>query len=216
MTKENDALLKIVIADDHAIIRMGVKFLLKENFQNIEIYEASNGNELYEMTKKHDPHIVLMDLHMPDTDSQATLRNLLLLKPKLNVLVFSVNKEEIYGKLYLKLGASGYIQKDLSPDELMVAIRCVRSGNLYMRKEMKSFYLDSHTNDETSVYASLSKKEMEILHFINRGDSGINIAKMMNLSTSTIGTHKASIFIKLHVNNIVELKEVTTLHPLSN
>lgn len=215
MTQE-DFNLKIILADDHAIIRMGVKFLLQKNFPTIEIYEASNGEQLYELTKKHNPTIVLMDLHMPNTDSQGILRNLLILKPKLNVLVFSVNKEEIYGKIYLKLGASGYIQKDLAPEEILTAIRCVRDGNIYMRKEMKAFYLGNGLDVETSVYSTLSKKEMEILHFIDRGDSGINIAKMMNLSTSTIGTHKANIFIKLHVNNIVELKEVTALHPLAN
>lgn len=202
--------LKIIIADDHEIIRIGVKFLLKEHYPDVEIYEAINGDQLHELTKKHFPNIVLMDLHMPNTDSQGVLRHLLLLQPKLNVLIFSMHKEEIYGKLYLKMGAVGYVQKDSPPEDLITAINSVLAGNIYMRKDMQQFYID----DTVSIYEVLTKKEMEILYYINRGDSGIKIARTLNLSSSTIGTHKANIFLKLNVDNFSELKEITTIYPL--
>lgn len=210
--KNEDALLKIIIADANLLMRMGVKVMLIENFHNIEIYEASNSEEVYELTNTHTPHIILMDL--PFRDSQGLLPSLLMLNPKLNILIFSEDKEEIYGKIYLGMGASGYLQKNLSPKYLLLAIQCVQNGNIYIRREMMSYYLGAvPLGTATSIYSALSKRETEILYFIDRGDSGTSIAKMMTINTTTVATHKARIFKKLNVTNICELKEKTALHP---
>lgn len=209
-------IITIIIADDHETIRMGLKYTLKESF-NAEIYEAADGDELFALVKKQSPHVILLDINMPNTNSQAIVQNILLLKPMVSIIIFSVNKEEIYGKFYLKLGVRGYLQKDAASAEITKAIRTVLAGNVYMRKEMQEFYLSSRGNDNnTSPYGALSKKEMEILHHLASGESLTNIARMTNLSASTIGTHKANIFSKLHINNIIELKEFTDLHPLLN
>ncbi|MEI9943338.1 MAG: response regulator transcription factor [Chitinophagaceae bacterium] len=206
--------ITMVIADDHSIIRVGIKLLFRAN-PLITIYEASNGDELFEQIKKYSPDIVLLDINMPNTNSQTLLQTILTIKPQLSVLVFSVNKEEIYGKLYLKLGARGYLQKDAPPEDIVKAVDCILAGNVYIRKDKQDMYLGGVGAREFSPYFVLSKKEMEVLPYLSSGDSVMNIARSLNLSPSTIGTHKSNIFSKLHITNIIELKELIALHPLS-
>ena len=159
-----------------------------------------------------------MDINMPATDPNGTLHNILIARPNTLVLVFSVNKEEVYGKLYMKAGAMGYIQKDASDLEIISAIKTVLEGKLYMKKEMRSYYLggeEGKLQPSTSPYSVLSKKETEVLEFLQRGDTVVTIARLMNLSPSTVGTHKAKILAKLKMENIFELKDFIRLYPLN-
>lgn len=204
--------LNIIIADDHEIIRTGIRLMLQEHF-NLTMFEANNGTELMEAVKKSNPDIILMDINMPDTNTPGILESMLCMKPLLNVLVFSVNKEEIYGKMFLKLGARGYLQKDTTSAEIVKAIKSIMLGNIYMSREMQSYYIQKK-NEDISPYAQLSERELEILGHLITGDSLLNIAKIMHLSSSTVGTHKAHIFSKLRVSNLLELREFVGIHSL--
>jgi two-component system invasion response regulator UvrY len=206
--------IKMVFADDHAVIRAGLKLLFRDN-PSITIFEAANGDELFELVKKESPDVVLLDINMPNTNSQSLLQVILSIKPEISVLIFSMNKEEIYGKLYLKLGARGYLQKNASSEEVIKAVNCILDGNVYIRKEMQDLYIGGTGSGELSPYSALSKKELEILPFLSNGDSVMNIARNLNLSPSTIGTHKSNIFSKLRIGNVIELKELITLYPLN-
>lgn len=205
---------KLIIADDHPIIRTGIKYLLKNYFNDIDIYEAENGSQVIDIIKKPYPAIdmVLMDLNMPSTDSQRTLQTILALSPNTYVLIMSMNKEEIFGPLYIKLGARGYIFKDTGEWEMLKAVDCVLRGDIYIRKEMKHFY-DGY-NNINNPYQLLSVKEMEILRHLVQGRSVTQICGIMNISITTVSTHKSRILSKLGMNNIMDLKSLTDLYPL--
>ncbi len=205
-------MLKVVVADDHPITRSGTKYLLRDHFSQIQIYEAENGSQVIEHVKKQSIDVVLMDLNMPDTDSQGTLQTLLVLSPDTNVLILSMNKEEIFGPLYLKMGARGYISKVLGEQEIPKAIKAVLEGNIYIRREMKEFYEKGQKVE--NPYQSLTRKEMEVLRHLVKGAPVAAISNAMSITITTVSTHKANIFNKLQLNNLLELKSLIDLYPL--
>lgn len=208
-------MFNILIADDHPIVRTGSKFTLKEHFRQIGIFEARNGDELIAGIKEHPIDVVLMDLNMPGTDPQRVLQTILTLKPELRVIIYSMNKEEIFGLMYLKMGAMGYLRKECEETELVNAVQCVLDGNVYIRREMQTFYLGKATmEDKNNPFTELTRKELEVLRHLAQGQSLTHICKVMNISSSTAGTHKARILEKLHVANMFELKSLTELYPL--
>jgi two-component system invasion response regulator UvrY len=208
-------MLNLLIADDHPIVRTGTKYTLKEHFEEIQIFEARNGDELIACVKEQPINLVLMDLNMPETDPQRVLQTILILKPEISVIIFSMNKEEIFGLMYLKMGAMGYLRKGCEEIELVKAVRCVLDGNVYIKKEMQPFYLGKTTlADKNNPFTELTRKELEVLRHLSRGESIANICKVMNISSSTVGTHKAKILEKLRITNMFELRSITELYPL--
>lgn len=205
-------MFNVVIADDHSITRSGIKYILKDCFPHSGIYEAENGDEVLNLFKTRKIDILLMDLNMPNTDPQRLVQTLLVMEPDLKILVISMNKEEIFGPLYLRLGVKGFIPKELGEQELLKAIQAVRDGNLYIRKEMRDFY--EGNIKLANPYELLTKKEMEILRHFIKGDSAITISRTMNIGISTVSTHKANIFEKLNISNLLELKSLSDLYPL--
>jgi DNA-binding NarL/FixJ family response regulator len=206
---------RIVIADDHPMVRIGIRYSIREGFNPVQIFEAKNGDELIAAVKQHDIDIVLMDLNMPDTDPQQVLQTMLVLKPGIGVIIFSMNKEEIFGMMYLKMGAMGYLHKGGKPAEMIRAIRCVMDGNVYMTREMQQHYLGSNTETgKDNPFTALTRKELEVLRHLSGGASVISIARIMNIGSSTVGTHKASIFSKLRISNLLELKTLTELYDM--
>ncbi len=209
-------MLKILIADDHPIIRVGIKYLLRANFDQVQIHEASNGDEIISLVKETSPEIVLMDLNMPRTDPQGILQTILTIRPGTGVIIFSMNKEEIFGMMYLNMGAMGYIRKGCEEQEIIRAIKCVAEGNVYISKEMRPYYFgkNSTLSTYTHPFAALTRKELEVLRHLSKGESVMNICQVMNIGSTTVATHKAKIFSKLRVNNMFELKSIAELYPL--
>ena len=208
-------MLSILIADDHPIVRSGLKLIIRESLPEAMLFEARNGAELIKQVTDQNPDIVIMDLNMPNTDPQRVMENMLLIKPGLGIIILSMNKEEIYGNMYLNMGAMAYLQKGCETSHIIKAIETVADGNLYITKEMHHLYRAKKTGIySNSPFAALSKKEMEVLRHIAKGESGTAISKTMNLSTSTVGTHKAKIFTKLNISGIFELKEILDVYPL--
>lgn len=200
-----------LIADNHDIVRAGLRFILSQHF-NATFFEVSNGNKLFEAVKAHDYDVVFMELNMPHTDAYGILQSILNIRPRLNVLIFSVYSQEIYGKFYMKAGAMGFLQKTESELEIIKAVNCVLMGNVYLPKEHQRLYLGREAGEPKNPFSALSRKEMQVLPFLSNELSVINIAKTMNLSPSTIGTHKANIFKKLTIQNVFELKTMTDLY----
>lgn len=206
--------VKIAIADDHMVIRVGLKYYLKEHL-NVTVYEAANGDELFKIANEHDINIVIMDINMPDTNTQGMIPLLLSVRPALDIIIFSVNKEEVYGKLYMGLGAKGFVNKQSDQKDILRAINCIMNGSVYMKPEMLAFYFNTKSNNNEYPYDKLSKKEMEVLQFLSKGTVLTEISKVLNLGISTISTHKARIYSKLGVKTSVELNELIKVYPLS-
>lgn len=199
-------MLKVLIADDHPIIRTGIKYLLKDHFEDCVVFEAANGDQIIDQVKLDPPTLIMMDLNMPDTDPQRILQTILALRPEMKILIFSQNKEEIFGMMYLQMGAKGYLRKGGDQQEFVTAVKTVLAGNVYVNMDMNAFYLNQ--NEQLNPFAVLTKKELEVLRHLSKGEPIVNIRKIMNISSSTVGTHKAKIFEKLNVNNVFELKSL--------
>lgn len=205
-------MIKIIIADDHPIIRTGIKGLLRHKIGiDAEILEAENGDDIIRICKSEKITLLIMDLNMPDTDAQSTVKMALVLRPDLKILILSVSKEEIFGPIYLKLGAKGFLAKDAGEETLLRVVDTILKGNIHIRKELREYYNNSiHTNP----YGQLTAREMEIMFQLIKGDSTAKIAQNLSIGITTVSTHKANLFRKLNINNVLELKSFVEHNPL--
>ncbi len=155
-----------------------------------------------------------MDVNMPETDSFGTLQTILTLKPSTKIIMFSMNAEEVYAKRYLKMGAMGYIRKDAPNDEIEKAITTVLNNKTYVSPELTQKLLselNSKINQKT-LLINYQPREFEIVQHLTQGDSVAEISKKLNVHTSTVGTHKARIFEKLHCHNVIDLTNLAKAH----
>ena len=205
---------KLLLVDDHTIIRTGLKLLIQASFAHCRIDEANDGNAAFEMIKEHDYDLVVMDVNMPNTDSFGVLQTILALKPSTKIIMFSMNSEEIYAKRYLKLGAIGYLKKEASNDEIIKAITLGLNNKRYVSQELKKILLTDLKSSSHSgnPFDKLSPREFEIVQHLVQGDSVSQISGKLQLHTSTIGTHKSRIFEKLDCHNVIELINLAKIY----
>ncbi|THU40145.1 response regulator transcription factor [Niastella caeni] len=197
---------KFLIADDHFIVRSGIKLILKEDFINATVDECSDGSGVWEMMEKELYDLVIMDIHMPETDSVNLLKNIFSMHPAQKILIFTMSDEEIYAKKYLQLGVKGFINKDTDATEIRKAIDLVLNNKRYLSSNLQNILTKEAIEGKTSnPFDLLSSRELEVVTHLVAGKNISEIATMLSVHTSTIGTHKARILHKLGVSNIVEL-----------
>ena len=212
-------MIKILLADDHVIIRAGLKVYIKNIIPQSIIDEADDGDSTFNKIKENDYDLVILDINMSATDSFGLVSNIIAIKPDSKILMFSMNSEEIYAKKYLNLGALGYISKDASSEEIRLAINNVMNNKRYISPSLtqKLATRALGKNPETqNPFDMLSPRELEIARHLMKGESVSQIGTYLNLHTSTVGTHKARIFEKLKVNNIIEINELARIHNLTH
>lgn len=203
----------ILLVDDHAIIRTGLKIYIENIIPFSVIEEASDGDTAFEKIKKKDYELLIMDVNMPGTDSFGLVSNIIALKPESKILMISMNAEEVYAKKYLKLGAKGYIGKDAPESEIKTAIDTVLNNKRYISSSLSQFLTEEALgNKSPNPFDSLSPQEFKIIQFIIRGESVGEISQKLNLHTSTIGTHKARIFKKLNCKNIIDIRALAKVY----
>jgi two-component system invasion response regulator UvrY len=207
---------KILLADDHEIIRSGIKMMIENFLPKSEIDEAGDGNIAFEKIKANKYDLIILDVNMPNTDSFGLISNILAVKPAAKILMFSMNSEEMYAKRYLKMGALGYIRKDKEESEIKKAIVAVMNNTRYLSKEMNDKILKDYFTDQadTNPFDRLSPREFEIVQQLIRGNSLADICEDLKLQSSTVGTYKARIFEKLGCTNIIELSDLARLHSI--
>lgn len=206
---------RFLLIDDHVVVRSGLKFILSDLFKPCEIDEAEDGDTAVAILKERQYDLVMLDIKMPNTNSIQLMEYFKITYPSLKVLVFSMNSESIYAKRFLRAGAQGFINKDAPLDEVVKAINQVLSGKKYISETMMELLAEfGISNKEEVLFNSLSPREFEIVSLLLKGDSLSHIAQSLNLQTSTVGTHKARIFEKLKVTNLLELKELSNMYNL--
>jgi two-component system, NarL family, invasion response regulator UvrY len=211
-------MINILLADDHAIIRAGLKTYIQNIIPHSSIEEAYDGDSTFEKIKNNDYALVILDINMPATDSFGLVSNILAVKPDSKILMFSMNSEEIFAKKYLNIGALGYLNKDASADEIKHAINNVMSNKRYISPTLTQRLTDSALGkkaDNQNPFDLLSPRELEIVRHLMKGESVSQIGTFLNLHTSTVGTHKARIFEKLNCKNIIGINELARLHNFS-
>ena len=208
-------MIKILIADDHAVVREGVKYILSE-IQDIKVAgEAGNGQEALEKIGKNDYDLILLDIAMPGRDGLEILKDIKVLKPKLPVMILSMFPEEQYALRALKSGASGYLTKDSIPDELIKAVRKILNGGKYVSSSFSDKLLFSLDSDaDRPLHDALSDREYQVLRLIASGKTIKDIADEMSLSVKTVSTYRSRILEKMDMKNNAELTHYAIKHLL--
>jgi two-component system invasion response regulator UvrY len=199
-------MIRILIADDHAIVRKGLKQILAETSDIIVAGEAHNGQEVLNKVRTGDWDVVVLDITMPGTSGLDILKEMKNEHPKLPVLMLSSHSEDQYAVRVLKAGASGYLTKESAPDELVKAIRKVFAGGKYVSAyaaEVLAFDLDK--NSEKPPHEFLSDREYQVLCLLCLGKTVKEIAKEKSLSIKTISTYRSRILEKTKMKTNAEL-----------
>jgi two-component system invasion response regulator UvrY len=198
--------MKILITDDHAVVRQGLKQILLEEFTRAEFGEATNAQEAIERVWKENWDVVVLDITMPGRSGLEVLKEIKKSRPKLPVLVLSMHPEDQFAVRILKIGASGYMTKESAPNELVGAVRKVMAGGRYvspsLAEKMASYLaVDVHT----PPHELLSDREFLVLRLIASGKTPTAIAKELALSVKTISTYRMRILEKMNMSNNAEL-----------
>jgi two-component system invasion response regulator UvrY len=206
-------MIKILLADDHTIVRTGLKIFLEKLITDSVIDEASDGESTLKKLEENDYELIILDVNMPETDSFQLLTNILAIKPTSKILMFTMNAEEVYAKKFLKIGALGYLNKGSSETEIRNAIEHVLNNRKYISPTLKEQLTEEALHGKPSnPFDNLSPREFEIVQHLIRGESVAEISSKLNLHSSTIGTHKTRIFNKLHCSNIIDINLLAKIH----
>lgn len=206
---------RVILADDHILIRAGIKSLL-ENIKGIEVVaEASNGREALDLIRKNKPDIVLLDIAMSELNGLEVAEHVSKEIPEVSVIILSMHANEEYVVQALKTGAAGYLLKDSAPTELEIAVNAVMRGETYLSpaisKNLVNDYLKrveefpKESSEDISVFQRLTARQREILQLIAEGNSTKEIAAKLNLSVKTIETHRSQIMERLGIRDIAGL-----------
>jgi len=199
-------MIKILIADDHAIVRRGLVQILQEEFPLAEITEVDNGNDAIDMVIKHVWDIILLDISMPGRNGIETLKQIKANGIKAPVLMLSMHSEEQYAIRVLKAGSSGFLSKLSATNELLIAVHKVLSGRKHITASVAEKLAESlGENEKKNAHEYLSDREMQVLQLIASGKTVSEIAEEISLSVNTISTYRARILEKLSLNNSAEL-----------
>lgn len=197
--------IRVMLADDHAVVRAGYRFLL-ENVDDIEVVaEAASGEEALARFAEVKPDVLVIDLTMPGIGGMEAIRQLLALHPQAKVLVFSMHENPVLVEHALQAGASGYISKNSSPETLTIAVRRIASGNTYIDGELAQNMVLQQSRGQREALAGLSTRELQILRLFAEARSIEEIAETLSLSTKTISNYLTQIKDKLQVSSSTEL-----------
>src|ERR1035437_2914034 len=202
---------RIILADDHSFIRLGLIQILKDEYPSVEIKEVSDGESLVKEVTLHDIDLVISDLDMPGRSGLEALEQIKLIKPDLPVLILSIYPEELYAVRVLKAGASGYMNKNAAPYELITAIQRILLGRKYITPEIAERLL-IHTDSDKKPYESLTNREFEIFKLLSLGKTVTQIANMLSLALTTVSTHRSRIMEKLNLSTNSELTRYAIAH----
>jgi DNA-binding NarL/FixJ family response regulator len=203
-------MIKVIIADDHAILTKGIKMFV-ENTDDIKVIgEAKDGEELLELIKVEKPNVILMDIDMPKMNGISALRQIDTKYSSIKVVMLSMHPEDIYGNTSRKLGAAGYVSKSSNPSIFIEAIRTVSKGELYFHEETHSPKANGLKNQR-----KLSKRESEVLQLIASGKSNKEIAEELSISDKTVSTYKVRLMTKLGAKSVVDLVNFSKNYPLA-
>ena len=200
------ATIRVFIADDHAIVREGLKQILAELPDIIVAGEAENGVDAIKLFRKAKCHVMLLDISMPDRSGIDVLKQVKKENPEIAVLMLSMHREDQYAIRSLKAGASGYLTKQSAPKELVTAIRQVAAGQKYVSAALAQELASAIGHDhETLLHDTLSDREYQTLSMIASGKTVGIIAEELSLSVKTISEYRARLLVKMKLKNNAEL-----------
>lgn len=206
-------MIRLLIADDHAIFREGLKHILEEHPDIVVEGEAGSGQEVLDMVWKNEYDLILLDIGMPGMPALEVLKQMKAERPRLPVLVLSMYPEDQYAVRVIRAGASGYLTKESAPDELITAIRKITAGRKYITPSVAEKLADEVEPDAVKpLHHSLSDREFEVFRLIASGRTVKEIADSLFLSVKTISTYRARILEKMKMKTNAELMHYAMKH----
>lgn len=205
---------KILLVDDHELVRTGVRRLL-EDVQDFEILgEATNGEEAIEMAARLQPDVVLMDINMPGIGGLEATRKMLADKPSLRIIIVTMHQDDMFAQRLLKAGAVGYLTKGARVDEISHAIRETLAGRRYITPDIAQQLALSQfpESESSSPFDSLSERELQVLMMLMEGQKISQISDKLCLSPKTVSTYRQRLYTKLGVQSDIELARLAMLH----
>jgi DNA-binding NarL/FixJ family response regulator len=212
-------MIRILIADDHGIVRAGLKLLLNRISGTEVVAEASDGREAVRLAKAFQPDVVLIDVAMPLLNGLDAARQIARENPRTGIIVLSMYMDESYILRALDAGARGYLIKDNADDELENAIRSVAAGRPFFSQAIADTLLEDHVHvmrkqGVTESYDLLTEREREVLHLLAEGKSNKETAAVLNLSPYTVDTHRTNLMQKLGLHNTAEIVLYAVRHAI--
>lgn len=201
----SSSVTRILIADDHAVVRNGFRRILDAQWDMEVIGEVSNGREAVDTAAEVQPDVVLMDVTMPELNGIEATRRITKDSPKTRILALSMHKDAVYVREILRAGAKGYLLKDSDEKDLLTAVRAVAVGQGYLSPEVSDAVLDDYRKHVTNPIDLLSSREREVLQLIAESKTNKEIAAMLSLSVYTVEAHRGRIMEKLNLHSIGEL-----------
>jgi two-component system, NarL family, invasion response regulator UvrY len=199
-------MIKVLITDDHPVVRRGIRQILEDDERIEKVSEAARGKELLEKLREEKFDVILLDISLPGGNGLDLIGQIKKVQPSAAVLMLSIYSEELYAIKALKLGAAGYLTKTSAPEELLTAVHKVSKGERYISVKLADKLADDLvTKSDNQVFQSLSAREMDVLILLASGRSFTQIAADLSLSPKTISTYRARLLIKLKLKTTTEL-----------
>ena len=204
---------RIILADDHCFVRLGLIQILKDEYPSVEIKEVSDGASLIKEVIQNEWDLLISDLDMPGKNGLEALEQIKLIKPQIPVLILSIFTEDLYALRVLKAGASGYMNKNAAPYELITAVQRILMGRKYITPEIAEKLLDN-PGASKKPHELLSNREFEIFKLLAFGKTITQIADSLSLALTTISTHRSRIMEKLNLTTNSELTRYAIAHQI--
>lgn len=204
---------KILIVDDHIVVKTGVSIILNSEIEDLDIQYASTFSETLEKIKLFSYDLIILDINIPGGKNVEMISKIKGIVNKVKILMFSAHEEEFYALRYISAGADGFLNKLCSEDKIVEAVKSIRKYGKFLTEDLMDQLNDNKLNNEPlNPFDKLSRREIEIAKLLVRGDGNLEISNNLGIQMSTVSTYKNRIFEKLKINNLVELIEKHNLH----
>jgi two-component system invasion response regulator UvrY len=206
---------RILVVDDHAVVRRGLKQILSDSLDVVEVNEAKNGDEAVAQVQKSKHDLVLLDISLPDRTGLDVLKDLKAIRPDVPVLMLSIHAEELFAIRALKAGASGYLTKACPPEELILAIRKVLMGEKYVSANFAQRLISNlDKNNQKLPHQTLSDREYQVMCMISQGKTPKHIANQLKVSIKTVSTYHSRMLEKMKMESNAEVTRYCLEHKL--
>lgn len=202
-------MIRIVIAEDHHLVRQGIRALLEQSGEVQVVAEAATGEEAIESVKEHEPDVLVMDLSMPRLDGAQAAERIIDMKLSTQIIILSMHADTTMVQQLLRLGVKGYLLKDAVTEELMLAVHSVSQGKLFLSPTISdsvmTMLLSPTNNTAESAADLLTPREREVLQLVAEGHTNNAIAELLKISVKTVEKHRSNLMTKLEVNDLASL-----------
>lgn len=212
-------MIRLVVADDHHLVRQGIRALLERSGDIEVVGEAGDGREAIDLVERHQPDVLVVDIAMPRLDGMQVIKRVRTLGVKTQIVVLSMYSDETLVRQAIRSGAKGYLLKRSVTEELLLAVRAASRGEAYLSPPVSGFLLTDLLSvrvegDQVSLADRLTSREREVLQLIAEGNTNIAIAEKMNISEKTVEKHRANLMAKLNVHDVAGLVRAAIKHGL--